>query len=546
MSRETRLLRRLLKGPQLVPGAVSTPAAPVQGPGDRGYSLPGLPGGTQMTTAPTKYEQDSVPVVNLIRDVSPNNWYSPFQPVAPFGPPYVQYPRDWDYQTGENLNFSTMQHRLQERLRQMASTWGVLRAIIQTRKDQLLRMPRDFQVRGQPRKTSKQVEEMRDFFRRPDGQHRFGTWMRMILEDLFVIDAPTLYVGHRSRGGQPLTIDVLDGATMKVLIDDAGRLPDFPSPAYQQIIKGLPMVNFTIDEIIYEPMNPVPEFPIYGMSPVQQIWMEIQEAIQKSLYTLGFWKDGNLPDLMVAVPEDWTASQIAAFQALMDTELAGNLAKKSKMRFVPSGTKPYDIKNASGEGLSSARDEVLIRLACYAFSVSPTPFIKAVNRATAQSAADAATQEGLHPLMEWFKESIMDPLVQEQFGYDEVEFVFKPALETDQLKQMQIITGYVDAGIMTRDEARDRIGMQPRPDEGTDELMITSSTGIQRLQDAVRAGEAAADSAERMATAPLPDPNRPAGVGGSTGGRPSGRAGSGKQRSDAGKFARAVPVAGDA
>lgn len=537
MSKRRRSTKGVSKGPTLVPGAVTGPV-PV-------YTAPAAQPRRQdrVVTTPTRYETTDHPVPNIILDVGNQNWFSPFQPVQPFGPPYVNYPRDWDYQTGENLNFATAQHRLQLKLRQMASTWGVLRAIIQTRKDQLLRLPRDFQVRGQPRKQNKYVDEMREFFRRPDGQHRFGTWARMILEDLFVIDAPTLYVGERSMGGKPLSIDVLDGATMKILIDDAGKLPQYPSPAYQQIIKGLPMVNFDRTEIIYEPMNPLPEFPIYGYSPVQQIWMELQEAIQKSLYTLGFWREGNLPDLLVSVPKDWTATQIAAFQALMDSELSGNLARKSKMRFVPEGMKPYDIKNASGEGLASTRDEMLVRLACYAFSVSPTPFIKTVNRATAQSAADASVQEGLHPLMQWFKESIMDPIVQEQFGYDDIEYVWKPALEVDQLKQSQILTNYVNAGIMTRDEARDLIGLTPRPEEGTDTLVITSGTGIMSIQDAMRAGAAQVKSQERMASAPLPATGGP---GGSTGGRPEGQSGSGKQRSDADKIARAAPILEDA
>lgn len=550
-SRGRAAQRGLSKGPQVGPGASVAPLGPGFGssggitstqspaanrphPGqvqDRGPSGPpreGHPlhaGGHE-----SKYNQTVSEVPNIIRDVDASrNWFSPFQPITPFGPPYMNFPREWDYPVGDNLNFTTPRMQLMQRLRLMTRSWGVLRAIIQTRKDQLLRLPWEFQIRDKPRKSNKRVEEMRDFFRRPDGKHRFVQWARMVLEDLFVIDAPTLYVGHRSMGGLPLAVEVLDGATIKVLIDDAGRVPDYPSPAYQQIIKGLPMVNFDETELIYAPMNPTPENPIYGYSPVEQIYMEVQEAIRKTMYTLGFWTEGNLPDLIMSVPKDWTPSQIASYQALMDSELAGNLARKSKMRFVPEGMKPYDIKNSSGEGLSSARDEMLIRLACYVFSVAPTPFIKGINRATAQSAAEQATQEGLYPLMQWFKDCVMDRIVQDEFGYDDVEFAWKAQPEVDQLKRSQVFNNYVKAGLMSINEIRDQMDMQPVA--GGEDILIYTNNGVSTLRDAIKAGAL-------QATAPQPAAGGNGdGSNSSGGGRPSGAAtDSGGERSDAEKM----------
>ena len=55
--------------------------------------------------------------------------------------------------------------------------------------------------------------------------------------------------------------------------------------------------------------------------------------------------------LIVTVPENWGPRQIAMFQAHCDAMLSGNLKLKSKIRFLPSGMKPFDIKNASGESL---------------------------------------------------------------------------------------------------------------------------------------------------------------------------------------------------
>jgi hypothetical protein len=38
---------------------------------------------------------------------------------------------------------------------------------------------------------------------------------------------------------------------------------------------------------------------------------------------------------------------------------------------------------------------------CFAFSLPPTAFTKQVNRATAETAQEAALEEGLAPLMFW-------------------------------------------------------------------------------------------------------------------------------------------------
>ena len=426
-------------------------------------------------------------------------WYSPMEPVWPFGPPYYTTPREWNYPVGYNLNFVPQRLELMGMLRGMRQSWGVLSTIIETRKDQLLRIPWTIQVRNKPRATSKSVDEIRKFFRRPDGKLSYSQWTRKLLDDLFVIDAPTLYM-DRSVGGKLLNAQVLDGGTIFPLIDDAGRRPDTElrlgsdgltyehrQPAFQQIIYGLPMINLSEDELIYAMMRPRPELPIFGYSQVEQILTEATEAIRKTFYQLEFWRAGSMPELIVTVPEQWTPRQIATFQAHFDAVLSGQLTLKSKVRFVPGGMKPFDIKNASGESLWSQRDELLVRLACYAFSVAPTPFVKQTNRATAGQAQETAQEEGLYPLMSYWKDDIMDTIIQEKFGFDDVEFTFLPRPTPDQAKQATIHQIQVNEGLRTRNEVRGELGLEPVEDG--DYLTVTTGASVIRL-DQIIAGDA--------------------------------------------------------
>ncbi|HXT06164.1 MAG TPA: hypothetical protein VN715_04415 [Roseiarcus sp.] len=67
----------------------------------------------------------------------------------------------------------------------------------------------------------------------PDRRHDFSTWLRMLVEDMLVIDAVTIYPRY-ARSGAVYSLDVIDGATIKPLIGDDGRAPAAPDPAYQQ------------------------------------------------------------------------------------------------------------------------------------------------------------------------------------------------------------------------------------------------------------------------------------------------------------------------
>lgn len=411
-----------------------------------------------------------------ITDVDLNaNWYSPMQPIWPYGPPYLSFPREWDYPIGYNLNYIQPRMDLMGMLRGMRSSWGVLATVVATRQDQLLRIPWTIQKKGHPRASSAGVTEMVKFFKRPDGVLTYSQWARKLTDDLLVLDAPTVYFMRDNRG-RPLIAEVMDGATIFPLIDDAGRRPGSVveltedglkylkrQPAFQQIIKGLPLVDLDASEVMYVPMRPRPDFPVFGYPATEQILVEATEAIRKTFYQLEFWKDGSIPDLIVTVPETWSPRNIAAFQAHIDALLSGNTVLKSKMRFLPGGMKPFDVKNANGESLWSQRDETLIRLCCYAYSVSPAPFIKMLNRSTAQNAQQMAEEEGLYPLMSYWKDDIMDPIIQEQFGYDDIEFVFQPRPEPDQEKAAKIHDLKIKNGEMSRNEARAEDGLEPIP-----------------------------------------------------------------------------------
>ena len=162
-----------------------------------------------------------------ITGVTPDTWFGPQQPLTPQAPPDVKG-RQWDYPFGVNLNYtprSDSQLSFAE-LRALADALPLLRTVIETRKDQIAAL--GWAVRpigGGGSGASQRANQTRAFRAFPDRRHAFSAWLRMLLEDMLVIDAACLYPRF-SQSGALWSLDVIDGATITPLIGEDGRAPD--------------------------------------------------------------------------------------------------------------------------------------------------------------------------------------------------------------------------------------------------------------------------------------------------------------------------------
>ncbi len=415
------------------------------------------------------------------------DFFGPGLPLPPLAPPTAAG-RQFDYPVGYNL-LVTPRGDLPISfldLRNLAQNCDLVRLVIETRKDQISKM--DWSVkpiekvvgaasrrpgRGNsaptaPAPAEAQAREATALLRRPDRIHSFNAWMRMLLEDMLVIDAATLYP-RLTRGGGLYALEVVDGATIRPIIDAGGRTPLPPEAAYQQIIKGLPATDYTREELVYYPRNLL-SWRIYGFSPVEQIIIITNVILRRQMHLLQYYTDGNLPDALLEVPENWSTAQIAEFQQYWDALHAGNTAQRRRGRWVPHGTTPHLMKEGD---LKSPIDEWFARVVCYAFSVSPQPFVQTINRATAETAQEAALSEGLAPLMEWMADFIN--YVLQGFGFDQVKFAWMQDSAMDPEVQAQIDDLDVRNGIRLRREIRASRGLE---DDGAPDFIMTPTGAV--------------------------------------------------------------------
>ena len=284
------------------------------------------------------------------------DWFGPSAPQAPGAPEDVAG-RQWDFPSGYNLavrtrNFEAISFA---DLRALADAYDLLRLVIETRKDQIERMNWTIRPRSGQQADAAEIARVEKFFHRPDGAHDWCAWMRMLLEDLFVIDAPALWC-ERDRAGNLLALHPLDGATIKPVLDAWGRIPRaftqggklvYPV-AYQQILKGMPAVNYTESDILYRPRN-VRAHRAYGYSPVEQVIATVNIGLKRQLSQLAYYSEGNVPESLIGVPDNWTPDQIKNFQDYWDLYFTGDAAAAGEMRARRRGPHLYPDQRAGAE-----------------------------------------------------------------------------------------------------------------------------------------------------------------------------------------------------
>lgn len=393
-----------------------------------------------------------------------SGWMGPSRPLDVMVPA-AQEPevvgRQFDYQVGTNRVITPRSTEAVSfaQLRALADSCDILRLVIETRKDQMAKLrwhvtPKD--PNAEPDARCAMVENFLQF---PDKEHDWDTWLRMLLEDLFVIDAPTVYI-RKTVGGQLYALEPVSGDTIKRLLDMQGRTPMPPNHAYQQIIKGIVASEYTTEEMVYRPRN-VRSHKAYGYSPVEQVIITVNTALRRAVHQLQYYTEGNVPEAIVGTPESWNPDQIEQFQNLWDSLMEGNTAERRHMKFVPG---KLDIVMTKEQVLKDAFDEWLARVVCFAFSIEPTAFVQHMNRATAETAREAALTEGLAPIMQWVV-NLMNYLIRFVFKYDDLQFSWADEKVQDPMQRAQVHKIYLDAAVITPDEVRDDLGMEPLTDE---------------------------------------------------------------------------------
>lgn len=421
--------------------------------------------------------------------------FSPGRPIRPMAP--EETPRRYQYLAGRNMliNPNNQDNHVvtYKQMRQMANVYGILRTVIEQRKDEMKGL--DWQIAVREDFADQDLEWERKkaqrFFERPDGEHTFDQWLGMLLEDLFVTDTACLYK-ERTMRGKFASLQVMDGTTILCLVDDSGRIPTPPQMAYQQVIFGMPRTSYmkpvrnditNAYELYYRPYNTVSS-SVYGFSHVESIIFTINIALRKDVMSLNHFTEGNIPRGIIQLTDEalktWTEpNQILELQEHIDTMLAGNDPNRSRMVVMP-GLNGVQLLDNQVQ-FDGQFEEWLARVVCARFGVSPAPYSHMTNRATAETMEEARQESALIPMTQHFK-AWFDEILDTDLNMPFLEFVWDKGANYDR-EQASMDIEMLHNGIKTIDDIRKAQGLAPLEDGAGSHNYVWTGAGILPVED---------------------------------------------------------------
>ena len=303
-------------------------------------------------------------------------------------------------------------------------------------------------------KYQKDIAKYLKFFEKPDGQKPLHDWLRTAIIEQVELDALGIYM-RPTKGGDLFGMDVLDGATLKPLLDDRGRPPEPPYPAYQQYLYGgLPGALLTSQQLLYIRESPRADTP-YGVSRVERIIMRVRQALRKQSKDLAYFTDGNIPPGLLQLPQtetEWTSDDVQTYQQMFDSLLAGNDQQRNRIRVVPPGTSYARLDEPL---LATDFDKFLLNVtvASFGLSMADLGFTENVNRSSGDSQENMTYRRTMQPLMNLYA-SIFTQVLRDYFNENRFVVGWTGFEESEDLEmQSTAYSTLVTTGIISPSDA---------------------------------------------------------------------------------------------
>ena len=426
-------------------------------------------------------------------------------------------PRRYEYQVAQNINITPTKLVPFQTLRQTADQVDIIRRCLEVIKNKITSMDWDIvlsedasekisaesgkdHVRAMADARGRYTEDinrLRNFWEQPDraNGYTWADWLNIFLEDSLVLDAVAIWP-QKAVNNDLYGFQLLDGSTIKPLIDDRGMRPMAPNPAFQQILFGFPRSEFmatndaenadgefTSDELTYLVKNRR-TWSVYGFSPVERslpladIYLRRQDWIRKE-YT-----DGVTPELMMKTDANFgnNPDLIRAYENIYNDDLAGQTAQRMRVRILPSGFDPVQPEGY-GEKFKDVLDNYLITSICGHFGVLPSEIgfsgsgsLGASGLQTGETMSGEAI--GITPLTQWISRQLTN-LSYLYLGMPrELEFkiMFESKIDTEGEARKTDIE--LKNGARTVNEARADMGLPLLDTPQADMPMLYSTSGL--------------------------------------------------------------------
>lgn len=444
--------------------------------------------------------------------------FGPMAPILPVpvdtpgpGLPRAQ-PRRWQPYVGYNLPIGqpgTEGYKLASfsTLTTLSQTYSILRTCLERRKAEIRSLDWDIVLTSEAAKAyqgdrkamrdfGERQDQARKWFRRPDPNYfDFSSWLYALTDQLFTIDAVSLYMcpvkgrglGRGLFGSDLDCLWLIDGSSIRPLMGLHGEVPAPPAPSAQQYEYGVPRADLTTmlagldlngeegalkaelrgDQLIYQPFLPQVNSP-YGFSLTEQALIPIMTGLRKQAMQLEFFTDSTTPRVYIS-PGDttMTPNQLRELQDALNA-VAGDIAWAFKVQVLPPGSKVEPVKNMA---IVDQADEWIANEVCMVCDINPMelgmlPKVSTVAspfaaREMAQANRSIKERTATRPTLAYLT-GFMNFILQQVCGQDDLRFVYEGMEETqDRAAVTDMGIKAVQSGIRSIDEVREELHLPP-------------------------------------------------------------------------------------
>lgn len=394
-------------------------------------------------------------------------------------------PRGWVFPVGYNINITPRSTELTsfDELRNLANLYDGAMLCEQVWMDLCSRLelvikpyPKALDAAGGDESIfAADIAKYEQFFERPDPDEDLDThaWIRKALREQLELDALAIYL-RKTRAGGLYALEIIDGSTIKPLIDTRGRKPRPPFPAYQQFWQGAPMGQYTSDEMLYMRETERAD-SVYGLSRVERIITRVNQALRKQTKDLNLYTEGNLPQGILELPPiqtgQWTADKVLEYQQIWDGVMAGNDQMRSRLKVVLPGSKYTPIEALQ---LMTDFDVFLLNVAaaCYGLTMAELGFTENVNKSSGDSQENVIYRRAMRPLMNRYAQ-LFTFILKKYFGEPRFYVTWRGFEETEDLNtQATAYSTLVKNGLLDVTTA-DRLMGLPAPEQEIPRYVLT-------------------------------------------------------------------------
>jgi SPP1 gp7 family putative phage head morphogenesis protein len=379
---------------------------------------------------------------------------------------YSQTPRRMDYPVGVNLNQNGRQawgRTSFDTLDALIDAYSPARSAMNHKIDELKSMELLFNpVDGFEGDAEDAIEAARAVLARPDRVLPYEEWLSLFMEGMLRYDAGVLFK-RRNMGGEIIALEVIDGSTVLPFIDEFGRRPFPPAPAYFQKIHGQVWNEFTTDNVDYLRFRPQLKSP-YGLAPMESVLLSVNTDLRQQWNLLQMFTEGSIPAGFMELPPDISSpEQVAQWQEYWDSFVLGDQSKLHQMIVVPNGSK---FTNTVPQKFDPLFPKYLERLTYSAFQVAPQDLgvTDDVNRATGETQTDIQFRVNTLPWVR-FIEGILNRYLKNDIGVP-VQVNLNTGRDTeDSLSEAQRWGVLIQYGMASADEGRQELTGLPIDNE---------------------------------------------------------------------------------